>query len=412
MVNKMVAGTIPVPSAASIEVVALVADGRWTVLRIALVVVVASCLGCSTSSPSPPPIDGPNNAVAEAASGEVVDSSSSNSVDKSPAASATKELESLGVQLRSNTKSRNIESVDFSKIEINDQMASQVAELDSVVQLVLRQSAMTDQGWSSLSQLKSLQHLDLRECPINSPQLLKVVGSMHQLKSFRLSGKAGNCSVDDAGLECLQKLANLRLLSLDGVKVGDVGLKHIGEHTKLTELYLSETLITDATLSQFTSLRELKKLRLAQTAVTASGFVQLTSLPIEELDVSQCANIDDAGCVELGKLTTLKRLNLWSDPVGDVGLQHLGKLSRLQWLNLDNTKITDAGLPWLQGLPELGFLHLGSTVVSDNGLPSLTMLKSLKQLVVTRTQVTQAGVDALQKLMPAVDIQLKYVAGQ
>jgi Leucine-rich repeat (LRR) protein len=374
--------------------------------------VVSLMVGCSPTTTSKNAAD--KRDAAKSPSSDLTPGQDATSPQASVASGfgVDKELEALGVQLRSNAKSQKTESADFSKVEINDQLALKLAQLESLTQMVLRQSAMSDSGWDSLSKLTNLQNLDLRECPINSSQLLKLTAAMPQLRSLRLSGKAGNCAVDDTGLENIAKLSKLKLLALDGIKVGDPGLAQLGQCTMLAELYLGDTQVSDATLSQLTTLRDLKKLRLSQTSVTGSGIAQLSGLPIEELDVSVCANIDDVASTAIGKLTSLKRLNMWSTSITDAAVKHLGQLTRLQWLNLDNTQITDAGLPLLKGLTEVGFLHLGSTQVSDAGLPSLTALSSLKQLVVTRTKVTKAGVDALQKMMPAVDIQLEYVAGR
>ncbi len=329
-----------------------------------------------------------------------------------PQAEAQALLDKAGVKLGTSAKTGAIESADFSRVEMSDMLAEELAKVDTLTQLVIRQSSLTDAGWASLSQLQGLQNLDLRECPIGDQQLITLTTSMLKLRSVRLSGKLGNCDVTDAGTEFLKKQEQLKLLALDGVKIGSRTVAQVENCKNLSELYLAGTMIDDAGLVSLSKLSELKKLRLAQTEVSSAGLAGLAGLVLEELDLSECSKIDDAALTTLGKLTTLKRLNLWSTSVSDAGMQHVSQLGRLQWLNLDNTKITDASLPLLRNLGELSFLHLGSTSVSDAGLPELQSLKALKQLIVTRTQVTQSGVDALQKLMPAVDIQLQYVAKQ
>ena len=331
---------------------------------------------------------------------------------ENPQAEVQAVLDKAGVKLSTNAKTGAIESADFSRVEMTDMLAEELAKVDSLVQLVIRQSSMTEAGWASLSQLHGLQNLDLRECPIGDQQLITLTTSMLKLRSVRLNGKLGNCDVTDAGTEFLSNQEQLKLLALDGVKIGSRTVAQIENCKSMSELYLAGTMVDDAGLVGLTQLSELKKLRLAQTEVSSAGLASVAGLILEELDLSECSNIDDAALSTLGKLATLKRLNLWSTSVTDAGTQHLSQLARLQWLNLDNTKITDATLPQLRNLGELSFLHLGSTSVSDAGLPELQSLKALKKLIVTRTQVTQSGVDALQKVMPAVDIQLQYVAGQ
>lgn len=377
-----------------------------------LAVILAGCWiavlgGCGTNPPTSPDqkVSGSDQATQSNSRGLPPDSHSPDQV-------SLKGLEEAGVKLSANAKTGKFESADLSQIVVTDTLAHELGSIDSLTQLVLRQSQMSEEGWKQLRRLVKLQHLDLRECPIDDASLSLLTTSMRGLRSVRLSGKAGNCQVTDAGMEFLANLEQLKVLGLDGVKIGQKTLERLSSSKVLSELYLSNTLVDDSSLATLTALTELKKLRLAQTDISASGLNSLFGLSLEELDVSECSKVDDSAASVIGNLTSLKRLNLWSTTVGDAGVASLSQLTRLQWLNLDNSKITDAALPNLKELKELSFLHLGSTSVSDVGLPALQSVSSLKKLIVTRTQVTQAGVDALQKQMPAVDIQLQYVAGQ
>ncbi len=367
-------------------------------IQLALLAWLTVSVGCDSSYKAP--------------TGNSTNPPASTGKSDNPQAEVQALLDRAGVKLSTSAKTGAIESADFSRVEMSDMLAEELAKIDTLTQLVIRQSSLTDAGWASLSQLQGLQNLDLRECPIGDQQLITLTTSMLKLRSVRLSGKLGNCEVTDAGTEFLKNQVQLKLLALDGVKIGSRTVAQLENCKNLSELYLAGTMIDDAGLVSLSQLSELKKLRLAHTEISSAGLAGVAGLFFEELDLSECSKIDDAALNTLGKLTTLKRLNLWSTGVTDAGMQQVSQLARLQWLNLDNTKITDAGLPLLRDLGELSFLHLGSTSVSDAGLPALQSLKALKKLIVTRTQVTQSGVDALQKLMPAVDIQLQYVAGQ
>ncbi len=367
--------------------------------------VLSGCGGGSSTSPTAPK-------EVEAGAAEPSKSRGLPSSSHIPDGRSFKNLEAAGVKLVANAKSGNFETADLSQVVATDELAQELGSIDSLTQLVLRQSQLSEDGWKQLSKLAKLQHLDLRECPIDDASLSTLTKSMRNLRSVRLSGKTGNCQVTDAGLEFLSGLEQLKVLALDGVKVGSTTTNRLISCKALSELYLAGTLIDDQSLGVLSGLLELKKLRIAQTGISGAGLSGLSNLPLEELDVSECPKIDDAAATVIAKLTSLKRLNLWSTSVGDSAATAIAQLTRLQWLNLDNTKITDAALLNLKDMKELGFLHLGSTSVSDVGLPALQSMTSLKKLIVTRTQVTQAGVDALQKVMPAVDIQLQYVAGQ
>jgi Leucine-rich repeat (LRR) protein len=334
-----------------------------------------------------------------------------NGLDSAATATPLVQLEAAGVKFTTNARSGVVESAELGGIEITDELAEQIAQLSTLVNLSLRNSTMTQKGWAALAKLDQLQSLDLRECPLSNENLA-VVSSMHLLRSLRLNGKTGNCTVDDSGLQVLQQLPKLRVLALDGVKIGSVGLKQLSACPQISELYLGQTGVDDSSLQSLSAMSLLKKLRLSQTRIGAEGLQYLVSLPLEDLDVSECPAVNDQALSVIGKYTQLRRLNLWRDPVTSAGLVDLAGLTKIQWLNLDNTQIDDAGLPAIAGLPELAFLHLGSTVVSDAGMPALGPLKSLKKLVVTRTQVSEAGARSLMQTIDGLDIQLQYIAGQ
>ena len=60
----------------------------------------------------------------------------------------------------------------------------------------------------------------------------------------------------------------------------------------------------------------------------------------------------------IGKLTSLKMLNLTENGVSDVGLAHLNRLKNLTELRLERTLVTDAGIAVLKtSLPDANAIH-------------------------------------------------------
>jgi hypothetical protein len=59
----------------------------------------------------------------------------------------------------------------------------------------------------------------------------------------------------------------------------------------------------------------------------------------------------------LGRLTSLRRLDVGGDSVTDEGLGHLAELVSLESLNLQGAQVTDAGLRHLEGLTSLQTLN-------------------------------------------------------
>jgi hypothetical protein len=136
----------------------------------------------------------------------------------------------------------------------------------------------------------------------------------------------------------------------------------------------------------------------------------------------------DAALPQVGRLTRLQELYIYSESVSDAGLENLKRLASLSVLWLTRTKVPDSGLVHLKGLTMLSCLHLGETQVTDRGLAhlhgltnlhyldlryapitdaGLTHLKGLKELSelhVAWTQVTDAGLQELKQALPRVTI--------
>ncbi|QDV23903.1 leucine-rich repeat domain-containing protein [Aureliella helgolandensis] len=326
-------------------------------------------------------------------------------------AAVAEKLEGMGLKLE-RTKNAEVAAVNCLGIEVDDAMAETLAQLSSVKKLTLNQSKMTLQGWKQLGKLKTLEHLDLRDCSLDNDQLAAIAAEMPLLRSLRLNGKSGATSVDDDGLAVLKNMPQLKVLSADYLWVSEDGLAHLAKPEQLSELYLAKTLVDDTSLEFIAGLTGLKKARLAQSSISSEGLKLLEKLPLEDLDISECSQLDDASMSSVGKMTTLKRLNLWRVALTDEGIAHLANLNNLEWLNLDNTRLSDAGVAYLSGMTKLKFLHLGSTSVSDAGLDALHPLTNLKDLKVTRTAVTAAGVEAVEQAIPGVSVQLEYIEGE
>ncbi len=338
-----------------------------------------------------------------------------------PTASATvepvrpaeaKELETLGAALEYDSKSGSVTSVDCSKFELSDELAAKLQSLRQLKKLTIRDSSMSEAGWQSLGQLSEMEQLDVRDTNLSNTQLAAAVSSMPKLRAVRLSGKSGNTEVDDIGLEALASCQELKVLAADHLWVSADGLQHLSGCAQLSELYLAGTLMDDRAMELVAKLPNLKKLRLAKTSVGTVGLAVLSELSLEDLDISECSQVFDDSLAPVGKMKSLKRLNLWRDVISDTGVAHLVGLTNMAWLNLDNTHMGNAGLEHLSGMKQLSFLHLGSTRVTNEGIPLLTPLSSLKELKVTRTAVTEEGLKPLLDANPQVDVQIKYVEGE
>src|SRR5690606_797793 len=76
---------------------------------------------------------------------------------------AAETLRATGAKLAENSAGQIIE-VHLGDIEATDALAAQIALIDSLQKLTIRESAMTIDGWQALGKLHALQQLDLRDC--------------------------------------------------------------------------------------------------------------------------------------------------------------------------------------------------------------------------------------------------------
>lgn len=129
-----------------------------------------------------------------------------------------------------------------------------------------------------LVKLKNVDELNLAECTVSEASLADL-GSLPELADLNLSrlnhlrfrGGSEAAGMGDGCLAGVQKLTQLRRLSLAGNRITDDGLTRLSGLTGLEDLDLMATDVTDAGLEHLHSLRKLVSLNLAGTRVTPAG---------------------------------------------------------------------------------------------------------------------------------------------
>jgi hypothetical protein len=233
-----------------------------------------------------------------------------------------------------------------------------------------------------------------------------------------------------ADLALAKNLPNLKLLTVDGLRLTDASWKAIGEFRQLQHLDLDATPVTGVELQHLTKLSDLAALHLRfllhlqddhlsvlrnfnnligltilDSPVGDKGIAALQSLrKVTDVDLSG-TKVTGKGLRYLGELSELKRLTLKKCPVADDGLAHLSKLAKLRSLVLDGTRITDNGLAYVTHLP-IDWLSLDRTQVTNAGLARLVGLKSLLDLSLQGTKVDDEVVPILSKMTSLADLTL------
>jgi len=179
--------------------------------------------------------------------------------------------------------------------------------------------------------------------------------------------------------------------------------------------------ISDEMVAGLASLEHLTEIRFRGPRITGYGFNRFQHLRNLSLD---CQTIRPNGFAEIGQLTSLQSLSLWSTNVTDADLVKLSGLEQLTDLALAETAVSDAGLAqcanfrklrglrlngtnvagsgfcYLTKLP-LSYLDLSRTKVTNDHIAELAAVTTLEYLDVTDTPVTPSGLDCL-KFLPSL----------
>ncbi|MEM7438790.1 MAG: hypothetical protein AAF393_04260 [Pseudomonadota bacterium] len=232
------------------------------------------------------------------------------------------------------------------------------------------------------------------------------ISALQTLTNIDLEGT----NITDDGLAPIAALKGLQILDLRRSKVTDAGLSHLSGLSGLRELYLRETGITDAGLSHLSGLSGMQTLYLSMTGITDAGLSHLSGLSGMQTLYLSMTGITDAGLSHLSGLSGMQRLYLTGTGITDAGLSHLSGLSGMQALYLNGTGITDAGLSHLSGLSGLRTLDLSMTGITDAGLSHLSGLPGMLRLDLSMTGITDAGLSHLSGLSGMRELDLTGTA--
>lgn len=127
----------------------------------------------------------------------------------------------------------------------------------------------------------------------------------------------------------------------------------------------------DEVVTALERLGEVRRLSLNGTQVTNRGVEHLLRLPLLETLFLGNTQIDDGAVDAIVQLQQMRILDLSRTRITDSGARRLGGLRHLQELSLDGSEVGDAGISGLSGCRELTTLSVSNTNVSDEGLNRL-----------------------------------------
>ncbi len=155
----------------------------------------------------------------------------------------------------------------------------------------------------------------------------------------------------------LQRLLNLKNVSICKPVSGDIGMEALAEFPKLTHLDLQDCTVTSELLQSLPQLPKLQSLTLAR-----------------------CTNYDSDDLRCLQRLPDLKDIDLVCETgsLNDAALEHLSQLQHLESIALRT--------PWKD--------------VTEEGMAKLSRLKSLQKIYLWKIQCSPGQIGRLQKAVP------------
>ncbi|MDR1958868.1 MAG: hypothetical protein LBQ54_07480, partial [Planctomycetaceae bacterium] len=329
-----------------------------------------------------------------------------------------------------NLKTVLIENANLSNVSlevIRDNMPN-------LTKLALNRIELNNEGLEIVSQMKNVEHLEIRANNIDVFGLL-VLGNMEKLKVLDLR----NCtSLTD--LKYLRKAKNLQVVKLRNA-ITDRSISSLAECVHLTSVDLQDMEdVSDDSAEALASIPKLRDLSLFRMKYSDEILLKLEGKPLERLLLRGNPNITDKGIPLLKTMKSLNRLNLselgsvtdesvkavlegntvinnlvlWSMPgLSDETGVALGTMTNLKTLEIrGNSGMTGKTLEAVAALPKLETLTVGESGYPLEDVEKLTALPSLKSLTIygDKTQV-EALIAKIQPQMPNCKISFKGAGG-
>ena len=187
----------------------------------------------------------------------------------------------------------------------DDEAMRQIGRLPALRMLLAQEPAAGDEGFSALSESRTLEYLWGRECPRLSGRGFTAMASMPSLKGLAVSLK----HVDDASLSALPRFPSLvELMPMD---VQDEGFRHVGGCTRLEHLWCMYCQETGDAATEHAAGLGLKTYYAGNTKMTDRSLDLLSRMTsLERIQLHYCQRVTDRGVRLLAQLPHLRELSI------------------------------------------------------------------------------------------------------
>ncbi len=326
----------------------------------------------------------------------------------------------------------------FARRTVTPELVADLATLPKLEQLKLARSTSTNVGYDRFDRLANLQLLDVAQTRFDDAAL-QPIGKLADLRILHLSDSA----VTATGLRSLEGLTKLQNLGMVNVRSGDEGMESIAKLRSLRDLNLEGTGITDVGLEQLTVLNNLVDLAVRNNSKLSPQAVQkfAAALPacrihwsggvIEPKGASDADRKAAEFAIKVGgkvrvngetiDIASAKDLPTKAFQLTGVDLSYLANLKdgdfavfadcrHLRELDLRATKPSPAWFAHFRNCSNLEVLNLDYTGIGDAGLENFKNCKKLKVLKLATTKVTATGLAHFAECADLTDLALEGAA--
>jgi hypothetical protein len=292
----------------------------------------------------------------------------------------------------------DIQGIDFvESLKADDAFLPYLARLTGLSGVCPVYARFSGKGWRTLQSLTQLEHIctpyGLTDDEMAGIATLQTVNEM-EIVATKLT---------DAGLAEIAKLRNLEVLHLEGTRMmTDDGLKALATLPKLRHLRLHGP-FTDRGVQYLASMPSLKVLWFESPNVTEESLRHLAqSRSLERLCVPWLDRITDQGVAHLRSMPKLKALGVGDAWNPNDGVAILASLANLESLALKGgPRLTDKGLLPLATMPRLRALQIYNSRITEQGVVGLSSCKGLDSVDICSTvPIGEGAVAGLKAALP------------
>lgn len=284
---------------------------------------------------------------------------------------------------------------------------AQLASTDSLERLAVGQEELDDAALESIARIRNLRALSVGPCKLVSAEGLSRLGALPYLEELHVSW------LQPGAYASLKQLGSVRDLYLGGWHHGIEGVAQLAGMPALRSLKIYD--LSDEEFAALPAIPSLESLDITGRGYeyTAAGYAGLSRFPSLETLAIHGGSKKDEAFMALPRIPSLKVLQLSGamvndmDFLTDVSLAHISTLNSLETLELYKGRFTDEGIKYLSRLSNLKKLSIPSPdLMTDAGLACIAKLSRLEDLYIRGTNLTDAGMAELEKLPSLRHFQL------